>query len=495
MLIALVTLTTQAFSAGVHEDNGSASRDRLRPIGGGRHHAWFALPSEPRPSSSCTLYHIPADADPGSARIVSVLPQTPVDIATDGDSAVLVYASPPGRPRPVRQITATRLRPKWYVYTQPVPMPPLPGENSFLSFIGHDTGPIALLRTDDHDRPLILRLVRQEWQPLAAPLGLDHSARWSLLPLGPVLGMMEYRDNGQPATLWLGHPDPDGAVAWEKSDTVIEPAAEVISVHAQLVSLKRSREGILSLNLLRGSNSVPLTSLNDIPSAAISVPLGDRIVLAWEPPSPSMRLMTCVVTLSGTVLHNGFAPLNNPVSAGEIQVLGAVLSSLVLTVLIFLLKPDRGASVITLPPGASLAEPSRRLLSTAIDLIPGLLLASTIWSDADSATNFADVGIIPLAVVAGVTVLHTTLAESIFGRTLGKAVLGCRTVTLDGHKPRWSQSLGRNLTKVLCPALVIFVIANPFVSHPGAMGTVVIIDPHDPDSDPRDPDPDPPGTG
>ena len=487
-LITLAALCLAALTAraGV-ESTSSISRDHLRPIAGGRLHAWFALHSPSSPvTTDCTLYHIPADAEPGAARVVRQLPQTPVDIAVTGDSAVLVYASQPGHPRPVRQITATRVRARWYVYSNPVPVAPLPREGSFLGFIGHESGPIALMRTDEHRRPVLLRLVRGQWQSLASPLALDADNVWTLVALGPAIAIIEQSPQSPPATLWLGRPDPDGAVAWERRSMSIDANDEPFGTDAQLISLSRSREGILGVQLHRGGAPVTITTFTDIPSSAVAVPLGDRITFAWEPAAPSLRLMTRAITLSGLVLHDGFAPLNNPVSSGEIQVLAAALGSLVLTVMIFLLKPDRGASVVTLPPGASLAEPSRRLLATAIDLIPGLLLASTIWGNAETPTQFADVGILPLAVVAGVTVFHAAIAEAIFGRSLGKAVLGCRTVSLDGHRPKWSQAIGRNLTKVLCPGLVVFVIANPFVPHPGAMGTVVILDP--PDSHPRDPE-------
>lgn len=487
--VAFAAIVLTVCVGSVAGEVGDAPRDHLRPIAGGPDHAWFTLPVQPGgPTTAVTLYHIPAEAEPGVARLVRTLPQSPVDIASMGDSAVLVYASQPGRPRPVRQLTASRLRPQWYVYTDPVPLPPLPGDGSFLGFVGHESGPVALMRSDEPRRAVLLRLVRQQWQALAPPLGLDSDTTWTLVALGPAIAIIEQRVVSEPTTLWVGSPDSDGAVAWERRSVEIPASDEIFAADAQLISMSRSREGVLEVKLHRGDHPLTIASFKDVPSSAVAVPVGDRITFAWEPPTPSLRLMTRVVTLSGLVLHDGWAPLNNPVSSGELQVLAAGLGSLILTVLVFLLKPDRGASVLTLPKGASLAEPSRRLLATAIDLVPGLLLASAIWDNPEAPTQFADVGVLPLAVVAGVTILHASLAEAIFGRTLGKTVLGCRTVTLHGERPRWSQALGRNLAKTLCPGLVVFVIANPFVPHPGSFGTVVILDSDDEDDPGAAPD-------
>lgn len=485
--VALVSVTARADDA----VKIVKAHESLRPVAGSADHGWFALPLQPgTPSTACTLYHIPGDATPGAARVARTLPVSPVAIATTQSSAILVFANEPERPRPVRQITAARLRAQWYVYSDPTPLPPLTGEGSLVGLVNTGEDPVALIRTDAPEHPLLLRLTRHDWQPLSAPIHLDPVNRWDLVALTDAIAIIERPKEASAATVWIGRPDADGAVAWERRTETIDPTAEVLGAENQLVTLTRSREGILLVDLIRGGSPMHIAAFKDVPSSAVAVPVADRITFAWEPPAPSLRLMTRAISLSGRVLHDGWAPLSNPVSSGEIQVLAAALGSLILTVMIFLLKPDRGAGLTTLPLGSSLAEPSRRLLATAIDLVPGLLLASAIWDNPEAPAQFADVGVLPLVVVASVTILHGFIGEAFFGRTLGKAVLGCRTVTLRGEHPRWAQALARNAAKVICPGLIVFLIANPFAPHPGAFGTIVILEPReDPDADSDDPKP------
>jgi uncharacterized RDD family membrane protein YckC len=83
-------------------------------------------------------------------------------------------------------------------------------------------------------------------------------------------------------------------------------------------------------------------------------------------------------------------------------------------------------------------------------------------------------------------VLHSTLSELAWGRTVGKAMVGGRVIALSGGPPRPKQVLVRNLFKALAlavPPLALLVLLNPNRQRLGDLvaGTVVVAD--EPDAD------------
>ena len=73
-------------------------------------------------------------------------------------------------------------------------------------------------------------------------------------------------------------------------------------------------------------------------------------------------------------------------------------------------------------------------------------------------------GSVPYLVMAGVTMLHSTVSELVFRTTAGKAVVRARVVALAGDVPRPRQLLLRNAAKclvVLVPPLALVAVMNP----------------------------------
>src|SRR4029079_16686368 len=96
----------------------------------------------------------------------------------------------------------------------------------------------------------------------------------------------------------------------------------------------------------------------------------------------------------------------------------------------------------------------RRLLGGAIDLLPvlvGLYLANSAMSGSSShavgapaagdpaapvaPAPFASLAMAYAAAGVGLYLLHTTVLELLFARSLGKFVTGLRVAALDGSKP------------------------------------------------------------
>lgn len=126
-----------------------------------------------------------------------------------------------------------------------------------------------------------------------------------------------------------------------------------------------------------------------------------------------------------------------------------------------------------------------RLCAATVDALPLLGGAAYIFANHEPGeylpSTFA--GTIPGLIAIGIYLLHTTVSELIWARTLGKWVFGLRVVNIKGERPGIGAILARNGLRVIDIALmvpfllpVLLVIFSPFRQRPGdaAAGTMVV---------------------
>jgi uncharacterized RDD family membrane protein YckC len=124
-----------------------------------------------------------------------------------------------------------------------------------------------------------------------------------------------------------------------------------------------------------------------------------------------------------------------------------------------------------------------RLAAGLIDMLPVLAafgyMSFTIDPARDPMEQLESVPNVTIYCSAvGLYLLHTTLSEVITGRTIGKYILGLKTVTIDGTSPNVGQFLIRNLLRVI--DLIFFpltlVLISPLRQRSAdvAAGTMVI---------------------
>jgi uncharacterized RDD family membrane protein YckC len=126
-----------------------------------------------------------------------------------------------------------------------------------------------------------------------------------------------------------------------------------------------------------------------------------------------------------------------------------------------------------------------RLSAATIDALPILIGAAVLYARQQPGeyvpTTFT--GTIPGLVAVAVYLLHTTVTELIWARTLGKWVFGLRVVNLQGQRPGAGAILARNALRVIDLALlvvfplpILLLIFSPLRQRPGdaAAGTMVI---------------------
>ncbi|MCW5550456.1 MAG: RDD family protein, partial [Opitutaceae bacterium] len=204
-----------------------------------------------------------------------------------------------------------------------------------------------------------------------------------------------------------------------------------------------------------------------------------------------------VSAYTGRQMFIGSARRDPLLSPRDFQVLSLVFGSLMIVVLLFVLRSD-ARKELSLPAGAALAPPGMRVLAGAMDLLPALGLAGLLTGVAPAkllslVVLTSPFSLTPLVLATlGLVIGHCALSEWRWGRSLGKALVGCRVAPasawdrVDGRLRLW-QTLARNAVRWVFPPLGMLMLFDPNFRHPGDVlaRTVVVIPP---DDGPNEPD-------
>ncbi len=130
----------------------------------------------------------------------------------------------------------------------------------------------------------------------------------------------------------------------------------------------------------------------------------------------------------------------------------ALAFSVVATIYRRVEQKRRGTPSTRPPPAPAPIVP--RLAAGLVDLLPVLITLMVLWFRLDLMQDPTEQlqrpgPVLALCLASAAYLLHTTLCELIWARTIGKWIFGLRTVTLDGQQPRGSQLLIRNLLRVI----------------------------------------------
>ncbi|MCR9218577.1 MAG: RDD family protein, partial [bacterium] len=183
----------------------------------------------------------------------------------------------------------------------------------------------------------------------------------------------------------------------------------------------------------------------------------------------------------GTVLASGELAVG-ALRGGEDGLLFLLLVawSVVISAMVLVLPQNRKLRIIVPPDGFVLAEPARRMLASVIDLLPGMILVSLVWQKpvewwlSPLSEIVSSDGSMPIFTLAWATFGYLAIADGVWGRTLGKLLVGCRTVTDDGGSPGLRRGAARSFLKVFCPPLVVVLLLMPYAPAPWSFGTVVV---------------------
>ncbi len=480
--VVIVVLCLVACSA-----RGAVGEVRTRVVGvGGNEHAWLIVertspapaPDRPEPVSS-TLYHLPADVDGEGVtvhRAPNDLGTLPARIAAWDDR--LAFAPPrhentPDGLIPLRVIEVEAVAGGRFVYSSASPVEPIESGGT-LESLSWSGGRLTAVVRERGVGPRLVRRIGGAWHEVGLPQGIDRGARIEVVASESQFLLGEIGSRG--GRLWNA-PIPDeagGALAWRVTGfaSTRVPGLDVVACGGQVVTVDRDGSRI-ALGLIRGSSHTALGVLEAGANGAL-VALGDRLAFVEAAGKPGDLWTAKVLGIDGAVLYDGPVELAGPIAPGEVQALAVLMASVFVSILVFVLRPaSTWGGVVALPPGTALADPMRRLAAFSVDLIPGVLVG---WLVFGREATLGDTGVWPLLVIGAVTIVHSTIGEALSGRTLGKLVTACRTISVDGGRPTFVQAFLHSSVKVLCPPLAMFVLVAPFAMGPASFGTVVVVD-------------------
>ncbi|MCB9848421.1 MAG: RDD family protein [Phycisphaeraceae bacterium] len=468
-------------------------------------------PSKVRPPTH-QLYFLPVDTEPGAVYGAMEIPERPAAVAATGSRVVLLFApdgsgsKDPSTGWMVRALNAIDM---------PEPLPPnfdpqgrlevLPALQTDGKVIGlcgvPGGGAAALIRpvTDANGDPIgpgieLRALLGGQWRRVEIPQGVASTSLCLLLPAKGGVSLLTPGGAGSGrATRWSAElalatepSAPTVAPRWTSSPVTIgsleNPVITVAGDH--VLSAQRDPNGIVTVRLHLPDSATELAKLPGIPEDFALLRVGDTAALVYLSSGDTPRIMTAVVHSStGEVLHSGPRVLIAPLSTDDLRFLGFVLALVLMTALVFVLRPAAASrGEILLPQGTALANPERRLAAGVIDFAIPLLIVVEVWG-----VGLVDVLLSPIrgnpahfwpfAVASTGFFVHTVAGEWLFGgRSIGKAILRIRVVSIDARRLTLWQCVSRNMIKLVCPPLLILIFADPRRRHPGdtLAGAVVI---------------------
>lgn len=140
--------------------------------------------------------------------------------------------------------------------------------------------------------------------------------------------------------------------------------------------------------------------------------------------------VTELSTGDGRVMFSGAAKREGVVTTRDFHLLMLAFASMMVAVLLFVLRSDKSRPVV-MPEGSSLASGAKRAVATGIDAFAVLLLAGPLLgisvTQLISAQTMLNPGnaIVDVLGVMALGMVHGTISEALWGRTIGKFVTGC----------------------------------------------------------------------
>lgn len=512
----------QLLSAG-----GLSHPDRLGPRDV-ESHGWIIVPT-PRATA---VIHVPPrspiqvgggktiETPPRGVHHVAELRESPEAVAAWDRRAYLLFAQPQSQaePQPRRLLTVS-------VFPAPLgtgwgadsgerltALPPLEAQGRLIGFVGTRFGPSALLydrASAGPDGPLRLLVLvdHQAWREVPIPSEVLDAARpglsarsdlgWvQLLPHANGVSLFVRSDVR--CGLWAADvtfvPDESSRVdaQWRWAPLAREagsPDARIGPLHicgGHVTYARRLGDGAISIRQMTSDKEIEIRRLSAPTGIFGIVPLDASARLAvFTQTSDERRAarsshaaydVTEISAHTGRVLAQGPVGGASPVSRRFYQGVAVALFVLATVALIVLIRPRGDPGVVALPTGVAIAPPMARIIAGMLDFATAFLLVRGLLE------NFTP-GLVLFTLELGMAAyillvltmgfIHATIGEAIFGRSIGKALTGCRVISVRDASDQAAKgpSLGaailRNLVRWFFPPLAWTFMSRPGEQHRG----------------------------
>lgn len=517
-------------------------------------HAWIVRESStlgPQPTRAWQTYHVPprrlakradgkAHGSPdGSLRPSANLTLPPEAIAAWGEKAWFIFEAVDRDPKnpeqgAAREVLAVRavLHVGDFWKDDPSPAnggmliePSMPGRGRLAGFIGTPIGPAALL---DHalepgvPRWTLRVLADGAWREVDLP---QEAAGLRSLTLVASAGGLSVVGVGSSILEWWRAPiESPGPAAEGQAPARLRPAwsrstrplggeltgdealvSQFVSCRGGLYAVAPSREDQTwaSVRILECEARGPLL-VAAVPGARGKLGLLPmeglgRLGLVWDVGKSKEPLAITEISLaSGAVLFSGPSRAVGLLTRTDLSLLLLGLSLLTASILVFVLRSD-SAPEAHLPEEVAIADPMRRLIASALDLSPAVLIASRMldvplseFLSADGAAPGMALQLVFLSMAIGF--VTTAVSEVFFARSLGKLLTGCAVIQLPtpaeaaGNAPvtavRPIPAIVRNLIKWGMPPVVLLTFLEPSGRHRAEVLTrTAVVVPIQPEAD------------
>lgn len=531
-LVMMLFVVMAAAVAAAQDDTTPGTAREMQPAAGSDEHLWVILPSAGTGAEGGVdlLHHAVSmlgsggsgdsggsdDSGlslPGARVAISLTDESPTHLAAHGARLWLAFPlvrMPMGneRIRPVYTVRAVENPATGLYFNDPSRrlelLDALPGEGRLVDLAATARGPLALLAPaswraagveageesvaseDGLDHPRLLELRTAGWVDIPYPTELEDLEPIAL-SVGPGDEPMIFATDRRPRQreVYLFRRVKDES--WSR--TTLNLPAELIGtarVQDQLYLLLFNGETArLTVSLVREGDAWPVAEVTVRERYWAAAALGSGIALVERAvgaeAKPTLRVID---PIQGTATEPvAFQP---QAVEGATRLYMPFALGLIMTVilLIFVLRPVPAEPEAQISPLVVPLDLPRRAAALVIDALPGVAVAmlvipippEEVWHLLWWAVTLVHTEAV--AMCAAVTVVHGAIGEMIWGKSLGKKIVGARVVTLDGGRPAPLAVLIRNSMKfitLVIPALGVFVLVNNTRQGMGELWTKTIV--------------------
>ncbi len=459
-------------------------------------HLWWISKNSHETTARFELLHHAAVDDERQFQVASTFAENPIGLAADGERVWLVFEALSHKMEVVSGSTQFNPASKLWFITQGGALqlcPSIAGE-SLESLAAFDGEPWAIVQGQSDAR--VLR--GGQWINVQLPAAINECQTRMLVVAGGALNALGQSSDHSMKRFKLE------SQAWIELPMKAREFLYAVDHAARFACVTGSYDQ-QALNWVEAGEFVPIMAIafnKSPPKESCSQVIGMGSGFAWIAQTGHATQNTMVRQSWMSVMSDGAAEFSEPIELSAqlskasrwyhlpilgVLSLGAIIAAFLVRALHSPLNPlENTFSKTNAMDSQALAQTPwtpfqkwRRGAATAIDIVPCAIASTVIFETGLSSILIpplwsADIQMsIPYIAMVVATVVFSMFEEIMFGRSLGKRLMGGRVVSFHGEPAAWWQHIARNLLKGL--VLLSPVLAIPSWLSPTGIGIPEII--------------------